>query len=678
AYLTPDATHEEVETIIKDEINTLIGGGVTEEELQRAKSVIRANIVYGRDGPFSIASQINEAIAMGDWTSYVNRPKQIEAVTSEDIRTAAERYFTDKASTTGWFIPEAKNILAMNKPRMPGPNFYRDPDIFEPYQNKPESAEEESLTALVNFSSTVRKEKVAGIEVVTIDMPIESVVSFAGSFAAGEALSPSEHPMLASLTAAMLDKGTTEKDRFAIAELLDTLGSDIAFSSESHSLSFSGRFLRPDAGAVLALLAEQLRTPAFESEVFETVRSRQEANLLMAVDDPTYRGSSEISRMLYPVGHPNREEELGILIEDLKRTNVEDLRKFHREHYGPESMRLVFAGDIDFEQIKAAVANAFEGWTGGVAYPEGQLEQFENRSEEEGIFIEDKTSVSVHYAYNTGLQRIDEDYLPFMIGNYILGGSFGARLMTEVRKNRGLTYDIRSFHQGDIMTPGNWVLRASFSPNMLDSGLEATEEVLDKWYTDGVSDEEVERAIETLTGSYLVGLSTTHRVAQQMHSFLQRELGTDYIDKYPLILRKISAPSVNRAIKKHLNPAQIRLVIAGSLENENAATSAPKDRSVSVRIDTPHPGWKIRIEKIFRAKDSLIVVSRLSESGGIAAQVITAVADKVEMPLDAEIPVRHYVLGKTWNWGGTGDYTFIDSMDKIGTALNNAELIYSR
>ena len=41
-----------------------------------------------------------------------------------------------------------------------------------------------------------------------------------------------------------------------------------------------------------------------------------------------------------------------------------------------------------------------------------------------------------------------------MIGNYILGGSFHSRLMTEVRKNRGLTYDIRARHQGDILTNG--------------------------------------------------------------------------------------------------------------------------------------------------------------------------------------------------------------------------------
>ena len=75
ALLTPEATHEETEAIILDEIKKLISGGVTEDELARAKSVIQANTVYGRDGPYAIADQINEAIAMGDWTNLRQPPE---------------------------------------------------------------------------------------------------------------------------------------------------------------------------------------------------------------------------------------------------------------------------------------------------------------------------------------------------------------------------------------------------------------------------------------------------------------------------------------------------------------------------------------------------------------------------------------------------------------------------
>jgi len=72
-----------------------------------------------------------------------------------------------------------------------------------------------------------------------------------------------------------------------------------------------------------------------------------------------------------------------------------------------------------------------------------------------------------------------------------------------------------------------------------------------------------------------------------------------------------------------------------------------------------------------------MVISRLSQSEKIAAQVITAVADSAEIPNDLDLPIRHYIVGKTWNWGDTSNYTFIDSMDAFGTALEESELIYS-
>ncbi len=680
AYLTPGATHEEVETIITEEINRLIGGGVTEDELKRAKSVIRASTVYGRDGPFAIANQINNAIAMGDWTSYINRPKAIEAVTAETIREVAARHFIESGRTTGWFVPQLKNTLAAKSFDFPGPNYYRDPKVYGMLQNEaaPVGVGAGDGTT-VDFTSAMQRETVAGIDLVAIDLPVEGVVSFVGSFAAGDRFSPADQPMLASLTAAMLDKGTTARDRFAIAELLDTMGADLGFGAGAHSLGFSGKFLRPDAGPVMELLAEQLREPAFDAAVFETLKTREKANLLQAVDNTDYRAGAQLARLLYPPEHPNYAEPLDQLIAGLDSIDTGDLAAFHRTHYGPESMRLVFAGDIDFEQLKAAVAIAFEGWSGGMPFSDEQPDQLANRSATERIRIADKPSVSVHFGYNTGLQRTDPDYLPFMVGNYILGGSFHSRLMQQVRKEEGLTYDIRSFHQGDILTPGNWKLTASFAPAMLIQGMAASRGVFENWYAQGVSAEEVDAAIETLTGSYLVGLSTTGRVAAQMHSFLQRGYDPEYIDHYPKKLRQLSHGQVNQAIRDYFDPNLVQAVIAGSLDQTNDSTSPQGTRKITVRVDTPDAGWQIAIEKIYRSSKSLVAISRLSRSEEMAAQVITTVNDSVNIPADSEdLPVRHYILGKTWDWGESDAYTFINSMEEFGTALDDSELIYSK
>ena len=689
AYLTAEATHEETEAIILNEIKKLIGGGVTVDELARAKSVIQANTVYGRDGPYAIADQINEAIAMGDWTNYVNLPKAIQNVTAKEIKRVAAKYFIRNHSTTGWFVPQQSSTVAHLSHSAHGPHYFRDPAVFGPSHNAPETNAHSSASThasvsqapLVDFSSHMQRASIAGIEIIAIDMPIHDVVSFVGSFAAGETLSPVDAPTLAGLTALMLDKGTQRNDRFAIAERLDTLGAGIGFSASAHSLGFSGQFLREDAGAVMGLLAEQLREPAFDAEVLETLKSRQSAGLLQAIDNPDYRANAQVARLLYPKGHPNYSDEIDVLLEDLKATTISDIAQFHADHYGPKSMRLVFAGDIDFEQLTAAVEFAFEGWSGGVDYPAELPTQLKNIQQSKRIHIADRTSVAVHYAQNTGIQRNDDDYIPFMLGNYILGGSFNSRLMQAVRKQQGLTYSIRSGHSGDILTPGNWSLSASFSPALLDQGLAATQAVFTEWYEQGINPAEVQKAIDTLSGAYLVGLSTTARVAGQVLSFVQRGFDPEYIDEYPQHLRTVTAEQVNRTIRQHLKPQQHTLVVAGSLNTPQEAepASIQKQQDISIRLDTPDAGWSIEIDKVYHTSESLVVIAQLEHRGDIAAAVISTASDSLSIPsTDQALTMRYYILGKTWDWGVALDYTFIDSMDAFGAALDRAELIYEK
>jgi zinc protease len=687
AYLTPEATHEETEKIIADEINKLISNGVTVDELEQAKAVIKANVVYGRDGSYAIADQLNETIAMGDWTKYVTQPKAIQAVSAEDIQKVAAKYFTQTNRTTGWFVPgNSAPSTEITGSRL-GPNYYRDPEISDtPIEDNTNPSSNDSVVEsnskpAVDFSSNLQRTRIGDIEIIAIDMPITDVVSFVGSFAAGETLSPDDSPTLAGLTAAMLDKGTRRNDRFQIAELLNSIGAGIKFGASAHMLQFSGKFLRKDAGTVIGLLAEQLREPAFDPDVLETLKSRQSAQLLRAIDNPDYQADTLLDRLLYPADHPNYSEEISVLLENLKTVTIEDIVQFHADHYGPKSMQLVFAGDIDFEQLTAAVEFAFEDWNGGVSYPSEHPKQLENTKKSERIFITDKTSIAVRYAQNTGLQRTSEDYLPFMLGNYILGGSFNARLMQEVRVNKGLTYSISSGHTGDILTPGNWILNASFSPALLEQGLTVTESIIAEWYKKGVSQDEVQRAIETLCGSYLVGLSTTSSVAYQTLSFIQRGFAPEYIDEYPEKLRSITSEQVNQAIRKYFDPELNTLVVAGSLaDTQTAVVTQPQSiENIAVRLDTPDAGWRIEIKEVYQTSESLVVISQLQHSEEIAAAVISTVSDSVQISeIEEGLPVRHYITGKTWDWGASPEYNFIESMNAFGTALDNARLIYKK
>lgn len=105
AALAPEASHEEVEQLILEEIQRIKDEGVSREEVERAVNQRVAQEAFGRDGPYSIASQLNEAIAAGDWKLYTEYLDRIRAVDRADVQQAAHKFCTSDTKTTGYYIP---------------------------------------------------------------------------------------------------------------------------------------------------------------------------------------------------------------------------------------------------------------------------------------------------------------------------------------------------------------------------------------------------------------------------------------------------------------------------------------------------------------------------------------------------------------------------------------------
>jgi zinc protease len=107
-YLAPEADHETVEHAIEEEIEKIQTDGVSQDELDRARSQLRAQIAFDRDGPMKVASQLNEAIAAGDWKLYTQYLDRLDEVTVDDVQRVAQTYLATDTSTVGWYVPTEK------------------------------------------------------------------------------------------------------------------------------------------------------------------------------------------------------------------------------------------------------------------------------------------------------------------------------------------------------------------------------------------------------------------------------------------------------------------------------------------------------------------------------------------------------------------------------------------
>jgi zinc protease len=175
----------------------------------------------------------------------------------------------------------------------------------------------------------------------------------------------------------------------------------------------------------------------------------------------------------------------------------------------------------------------------------------------------------VYFGHPLGISRDHEDFYAIMIGTYILGGNFSARLMQTVRAEQGLTYGVYGWLAGvDDGNDGFWNVWGAFAPELLEQGRFATEEQLQKWVSEGVTAEELEAKKSTITGTFKVGLATTRGLAGQILSNAERGRPNSHLDNYPNIINALTLEQVNDAIKSYVDMDKTIFVAAGSVDEE--------------------------------------------------------------------------------------------------------------
>ncbi len=422
------------------------------------------------------------------------------------------------------------------------------------------------VQAQAGIADKVVRSRAGGVDVITYRTSIKDVVTITGSLPAGDAFAPSNQAALATLTGMMLDRGTLKQDKFSIARRLEDVGASVDFSVDSQTVDIRARCLSKDLPMVIALIAEQLRQPAFPPEEFERVRQQFIGAVRSSIEDSSFRVRDAFNRALFPAEHPNHPQSIEQMLQSAGVATLAQAKAFHETHYGPANLVLVFVGDISDATVRKAMTAGFGGWAGGVAPLGGPgLAPPLPPARTETVVLDAKPSVSVLLGQRTGLRYRDPDSLALRLGTAVLGSGFTGRLMSSVREREGLTYDIGASVSDDTFNDGAFAIRASFAPQLLEKGLNSARRELRAWWADGIKADELAARKQNLIGRYQVGLSTSNGLASAMLSTAQRGLDLAWLDRYPDAARALTLEQVNAAIRKYLDPDRMTLVEVGTL-----------------------------------------------------------------------------------------------------------------
>ena len=387
-----------------------------------------------------------------------------------------------------------------------------------------------------------------GGELLVAQTAAKDVVSVEGSVFGGSNHVPRHWDVIPELSAQLLDAGTRKKDKDVIRGSLADRGITLSFSCTGDRTYFSGQCLPEDLPFLLSIIVECLGESSFPEAEVTSAKSRALGTIAELKTDTSVQAGIALSRALYDAEHANFSRTLEEQEMSVRKTDRARLMDFRRR-LGRDGLVLAIAGDVYAKSVHAAAEKAFsklpERGLATVAKPANQKG---SASSEKYIPIADKANVDVLLGAALPLRKLDPLFHPASLLIDMLGGGFASHLMQTIRERDGLTYGIyaalRGFGDG---ADGYMRIWATFSPEMFAKSAEALRKELRHFFAHGMKETALARKKEEVTGSYLVGLSTTRGFARALHQLTIDGRDLSYLAKYPDYIRAVSLAEVRRA-----------------------------------------------------------------------------------------------------------------------------------
>jgi zinc protease len=385
-----------------------------------------------------------------------------------------------------------------------------------------------------------------------------------GFLPVGGLFDPGDQLGLSDFTASALLRGVAGRNFQQIFDALESAGASLRFSGGTHTTAFSGQALAEDLSLLLGLLADGLRRPVFPVEQVEQLRDQLLVGLAIRAQDTASMAQLAFDELIY-ADHPYSRPEDGYP-ETIEAIRLQDLATFHRKHYGPRGLVIAVVGAVDPTQAVDLVAGVLEDWqnpdqpTLPTLPAVTALSGLARRS----IEIPGKSQADLVMGA-AGPERRAADFIAANLGNSILG-QFGlmGRIGQVVREGSGLAYTVQSNLSGGL-GPGPWDISAGVDPQQVERVIDLIRSEIRRFVSEPVSDEELADNQAYFIGSLPLSLESNFGVAGALINMERYQLGLDYYQKYPTMIRSVTKEEILSAARRYLDPDRLGIAIAGPL-----------------------------------------------------------------------------------------------------------------
>ena len=320
--------------------------------------------------------------------------------------------------------------------------------------------------------------------------------------------------------------------------------------------------------------------PAMTQQKLDTQRDVVKNERRWSVDNQPYGTWWErLPALSYPATHPFHHSLIGSM-EDLTAASLEDVEHFFATYYTPDNAVLSIAGDFDPAEARELVRRYFGPIPRGGGKPPLPDMSLPNRF---GSWL--RTTVPdevmlprLFLAFRSPVFGSDEYYVA-SLASAILGLGKGSRLQRILVREREVASEATAFTFDLSKGVDLLVLDVTGRPDVTGETIEAAVgDVVDSMRSDGVTRDEVERAVALVETAFVTSMQSAGERADKLSMFAtyfgDPSLINEQVDRY----RAVTAEQVTELARKQLgedNRASLLYVPAnGARSMETDARSA--------------------------------------------------------------------------------------------------------
>jgi predicted Zn-dependent peptidase len=300
----------------------------------------------------------------------------------------------------------------------------------------------------------------------------------------------------------MMFKGTSTKSASDISEAFDRLGAELnAFTGKEYTCYYA-RFVDEHLGDALELLAEMITDSQLDDDAIASEREVVLEEIARHEDAPDDLVHDVLAGALWP-DHPLAAPVLGSR-ETVSAFDRQAARGYVGRHYRTGDLVVVAAGSVQHEDLVSLVSEKL-----ALQASDAADRVTTDPGSPRPLAVLAKDTEQAHICL--GVQALEaghEDRYVLSVMDAVLGGGMSSRLFQEIREKRGLAYAVFSYHSLFRET-GSVAVYAGTRPANVDEVVGLVREQIGALADAGVTQDELDRAKESIKGHLVLGLENT-------------------------------------------------------------------------------------------------------------------------------------------------------------------------